>query len=390
MSLFNNLKVAFSDKSNKDLNRAYFLFSIIRNPIISKILINLTRIFIFLKLPITPLIKMTIYKHFCGGTSINNSKSVIDKLWESKIGSILDFSAEGKEQEKDYIIVMKQTIEAIEKAKQSDSIPFAVFKPTGLIKFNILKKLHSKEVINKQEKKEYNLFIKRVEKICRKAKEFKVPVLVDAEESWIQDPIDEILLNMMRKYNLKNAWVFNTLQMYRIDRLDYLNKIINIAKEESFILGIKLVRGAYHEKEIIRAIKKKYIIPVFENKDNTDNNYNEALKICCNNINLINLCAGTHNEISNEILIKYIEQSNIMKNDKRIYLSQLYGMSDNISYNAAINGFNVTKYVPYGPVKDVIPYLLRRAEENTSISGQMGRELANIIKEKSRRKGEAN
>ena len=386
MSIFNNLKVAFKDKSDFEINRSLLIFSIISNPVISKLLITLTKTLIKLKIPVGFFIKHTIFKQFCGGTNINNAKTTIDKLWKSKIGSILDYSVEGKDKEVDFKRVKNETINNIIKASKSAKIPFAVFKPTGLTKFSLLEKINSNQNLNSNEMIEKQKFINRIEEICKTSYNYKTPVFVDAEESWIQDGIDMIVLSMMKKYNKKEVYIYNTLQMYRTDRLNYLNKIISVAKKEKFLLGIKLVRGAYHQQEIDRALKLKYDIPVFKTKNKSDESFNKSLKICCDNINHISICAGTHNEYSSQLLIDLMKKNNIDKSDPRIYFSQLLGMCDHISYNIAEHGFNTAKYVPYGPIKDVIPYLIRRAEENTSISGQMNRDLSNIISEKKRRK----
>ena len=386
MSIFNNLKVAFKDKSNFELNRSLLIFSIISNPIISKSLIILTKTLIKLRIPISFFIKHTIFKQFCGGTNINNARTTIDKLWKSKIGSILDYSVEGKDKEVDFKRVKNETINNIIKASKSSKIPFAVFKPTGLTKFSLLEKINSNQNLKSNEIIEKQKFINRIEEICKTSYNYKTPVFIDAEESWIQNGIDMIVLSMMKKYNKKEVYIYNTLQMYRTDRLNYLNEIISIAKKEKFLLGIKLVRGAYHQQEIDRAIKLKYDIPVFETKNKSDESFNKSLKICCDNINHISICAGTHNEYSSQLLIDLMKKNNIDKNDPRIYFSQLLGMCDHISYNIAEHGFNTAKYVPYGPIMDVIPYLIRRAEENSSISGQMNRDLSNIIREKKRRK----
>tara|TARA_B100000214_G_scaffold74256_1_gene49963 strand:+ start:2758 stop:3918 length:1161 start_codon:yes stop_codon:yes gene_type:complete len=384
--MFNNLKVAFSDKSDRDLNRAYFLFKTINNPLVSKALTFILKLAIFLRLPINKIIKNTIYKQFCGGTNLEDSQKTINKLWKFQIGSILDFSAEGKESENDFNNVMNETIASIHKAINEDNIPFSVFKPTGLARFSLLKKISANKKLTLDEENEKKQFELRIEKICKKSHDSQVPLFIDAEESWIQNAIDNIAIKMMQKYNTKKAFIYNTLQLYRHDRLAYLEELITIAKKNNFYIGIKLVRGAYHKKEIQRAKAKNYSIPVHLEKDKTDKDYNQAINLCVQNIDIISFCAGTHNEKSSELLINLLNKYKISKNDKRIYFSQLLGMSDHISYNVAKNGFNVAKYVPYGPIKDLIPYLIRRAEENKSISGQMNRELRNIISEKNRRK----
>ena len=382
----NNNTNAFNDKSNTDLNRAWLLFLTISNPTISKILTNLLQIAISLKLPINYLVKISIFKQFCGGETITESKKTIDKLWKSKIGSILDYSAEGKQNDSDFKSVYDQGIKILNESENKNYIPFVVFKLTGLINFEILEKKNKNILLDQYEENTYNLFLKRLEQICDKAKEINTPVFIDAEESWIQNAVDEIVLNLMKKYNHEKVLIFNTIQMYRNDRVDYLNKIIDIGNKEKFKIGLKIVRGAYHEKEIDRAKKYNYNIPVHLKKEDTDKDFNKALEICIQNIDRISICSGTHNIKSSEYLIKLMKENGIKSNDKRIYSSQLLGMSDNISYNLAKANYNVCKYVPYGPIKEVIPYLIRRAEENRSISGQMSRELSNIIKEKKRRR----
>ena len=383
---FENIKVAFADKSDKDLSRAYLLFKTISNPFISNTLTAFIKVAMWLHLPISWAIKATVYKHFCGGTTIENSQATIDKLWESHIGTILDFSAEGKEIEEDFNLAMNETIASIQKAKSESSIPFSVFKPTGLARFALLEKISSKLKLTKEEEIEKNTFEGRIENICRIASENKVPLFIDAEESWIQNEIDDIAIAMMQKFNKNEAWIFNTLQLYRNDRVDHLEMLLKLATEKKFFVGLKLVRGAYHEQEIKRAKEKGYNCPVHTIKENTDIDYNKALTLCIENIDFVSVCAGTHNEESSALLVELLNKHNISKDDKRVYFSQLLGMSDHISYNAAKEGFNVVKYVPYGPIKDVLPYLIRRAEENTSIAGQMGRELTNIIEEKKRRR----
>ena len=383
---FENIKVAFADKSDKDLSRAYLLFKTISNPIISNTLTAFIKVAMWLHLPINWAIKATVYKHFCGGTTIENSQATIDKLWESHIGTILDFSAEGKENEEDFNLAMNETIASIQKAKLESSIPFSVFKPTGLARFALLEKISNNSNLTKEEEIEKTIFEGKIENICQTASDNKVSLFIDAEESWIQGAIDDIAIKMMQKFNKNEACIFNTLQLYRNDRVDHLEMLLKLATEKKFFVGLKLVRGAYHQQEIERAKEKGYNCPVHTIKENTDIDYNKTLTLCIENIDFVSVCAGTHNEESSALLVELLNKHNISKDDKRVYFSQLLGMSDHISYNAAKEGFNVVKYVPYGPVKDVLPYLIRRAEENTSIAGQMGRELTNIIEEKKRRR----
>ena len=383
---FNDSKSAFKDKSDFDLNRAFFLFQTLNYPTISKFLTIILKVILSLRIPINFLIKLTIFKQFCGGETIFESSKTIDKLWKSSIGTILDYSAEGQENEDDFKDVYEETLKVLDIAKNNPKIPFVVFKLTGLIQFNILKKLSAKEELSKEENSSLMKLNKRLNTICKKAKDISKPIFIDAEESWIQNGIDDLVFSLMKQFNKEKVLIFNTVQMYRHDRLAYLKNLSQIAQSEGFKIGLKIVRGAYHEKEIERALEKGYNIPVHEKKSNTDKDFNNALKFCIENINHISICSGTHNIESSTYLLKLMKEHSIKNNDDRIYSSQLLGMSDNISYNLSNANYNVSKYVPYGPVKKVIPYLIRRAEENRSISGQMGRELKNILEEKKRRK----
>ncbi|MFL2568038.1 MAG: proline dehydrogenase family protein [Flavobacteriales bacterium] len=383
---FNDSKNAFKDKSDFDLNRAFFLFQTLNYPTISKFLTIILKVILSLRIPINFLIKLTIFKQFCGGETIFESSKTIDKLWKSSIGTILDYSAEGQENEEDFKDVYEETLKVLDIAKNNPKIPFVVFKLTGLIQFNILKKLSDKEKLSEDENSSLMKLNKRLNTICKKAKDISKPIFIDAEESWIQNGIDDLVFSLMKQFNKEKVLIFNTVQMYRHDRLAYLKNLSQIAQAEGFKIGLKIVRGAYHEKEIERALEKGYNIPVHEKKYNTDKDFNNALKFCIENINHISICSGTHNIESSTYLLKLMKEHSIKNNDDRIYSSQLLGMSDNISYNLSNANYNVSKYVPYGPVKKVIPYLIRRAEENRSISGQMGRELKNILEEKKRRK----
>lgn len=388
MISFDNTAIAFQGKSKKDLNRAYWLFKLVSNNTLVKLGTILLNIALFIRIPIIGLIKTTIYKHFCGGESIKDSQKTIKELARYQIGTILDYSVEGQESEANFDSSMKETIATIERAAGDDKIPFSVFKITGVGRFSLLEKVNYNQTLTENEKKEYERVQSRINTICKKAHSLSVPIFIDAEESWIQDTIDEIATVMMHQYNKERAIVYNTLQMYRWDRLGYLKKCYVDAENHQYFLGLKLVRGAYMEKERARAEKLGYASPIQKNKASTDKDYDVAVSFCVEHIDRIAICAGTHNENSSAKLTQLLTEKGIDKNDKRVYFSQLLGMSDHISYNLANTNYNVAKYVPYGPVKEVIPYLIRRAEENTSIAGQTGRELALIIKEKARRSAE--
>jgi len=383
---FENTEVAFQSKTTSQLNKSYWLFKLVSNNTLVKISPILLKIAFFLRLPIKELVKRTIFEQFCGGESIETCGQRIKDLAKYQIGTILDYSVEGKSNEEDFNRVTQETIRTILKAKDENNIPFAVFKTSGLARIELLEKLsNSKEELSKEEKSEYERVKERIKTICSTAYENNVRIFIDAEESWIQNAIDKLATSMMRKFNEEKAIVFNTLQMYRWDRFAYLKQSYADAENGNYFLGLKIVRGAYMEKERERAEEMGYPSPIQKDKKSCDNDYNLALTFCISHIDKIALCAGTHNEESSILLTKLMAENNLLKDDNRVYFSQLLGMSDHISFNLSKHGYNVAKYMPYGPVKDVLPYLIRRAEENTSISGQTGRELALIIKEKNRR-----
>lgn len=383
MISFDNTENAFKGKTNSDLNRSYWLFKLISNPTLVKVGAGIGPL--SLNLGFTPLIKGTIFKQFVGGEDINDCSITIQQLGKYNIGTILDYSVEGKESEQDLEHGCKETLDAIKKAKGDPHIPFCVFKMTGLARFEILRKVTAKESLSSDEKAEWLRVKNRVNSICKAAYENKQPLFIDAEESWIQQAIDDLVNENMALYNKDSAIIYNTFQLYRHDRLDYLKQTIEKGKANGFHVGAKLVRGAYMEKERERAQKMNYPDPIQKDKAATDKAYNDAIKVCVENINMVGLCAGTHNEQSSAFLLDLMTKHNITSTDNRIYFSQLLGMSDHISYNLSLGGYNVSKYVPYGPVKEVLPYLIRRAQENTSVKGQTGRELSLLIKEKNRR-----
>ena len=383
---FENTEIAFRSKSNSDLNRAYALFKIISINLLVKIGPPLVKLGFELMLPIKGLIKSTVFRHFCGGETIKECERTITDLAKFKIGTILDYSVEGHETEKDFDAAVEETLATIQRAKGDSRISFSVFKVTGIARFELLEKVSAKKTLTNEEKNEFQKVTDRVNTICKAAFDNNVAVFIDAEETWIQQAIDDLANDMMKMYNKQRAIVYNTFQLYRKDRLHYLRESFAMAEKENYFLGAKLVRGAYMEKERKRAAEMNYPSPIQESKSNTDKDYDSALKFCVEHIDKIALCAGTHNEQSSLYLVQLMKEKNIISSNPSIFFSQLFGMSDHISYNLANAGYNVAKYVPYGPVKAVLPYLFRRAEENTSIAGQMGRELSLILKEKKRRK----
>jgi proline dehydrogenase len=384
--IFTNTQVAFGLKNNAELDRAYFLFKMIGNAPLVKIGTALTNFALKLHLPVEGLIRATVFDHFCGGTNEEDCLSVVDKLYTKGVSSVLDYSVEGKEEEAQFDAALQMTIKTIEFAKERDAIPFAVFKPTGFGRLDLYEKVGSKAALSSTEQEEWNRVVARFEKVAQLAHKQNVALLIDGEESWMQDAADDLVADLMQKYNTQKPIIFNTLQMYRWDRLDYLKKLHKQAIEHNFHIGMKIVRGAYMEKENARALEKGYPTPICESKEATDINYDAAVSYMMENIDKTAIFAGTHNEASSYKLMELMQHNQMNKADNRIWFGQLYGMSDNISYNLAANKFNVAKYLPFGPVRDVMPYLIRRAQENTSVAGQTSRELALIKSERDRRK----
>ncbi len=384
--IFENTKTAFALKSDAELERAFFLFKLISIEPLVKIGTSVTNFAIKARLPVEGLIRTTVFDHFCGGVSEKDCMPVVERMWEKGVSTILDYSVEGKETEDPLDDALAKTLEIMDFVKKYKSIPFAVFKPTGYGRLALYQKKGSGQKLSPEEVREWERVVSRFEKTCRKAYDLNIPLLIDAEESWMQDAADGLVEDMMRAFNKKEAIVFNTLQMYRADRLEYLRKLHGRAKKEGFKIGVKLVRGAYLEKENDRAEEMGYPTPICASKQETDINFDSAVSYCLDHLEEIALYAGTHNEKSSYKLMAEMEVRNIPKNDPRIWFGQLYGMSDHISFNLAKAGYNVSKYLPFGPVRDVMPYLIRRAEENTSVAGQTNRELELLKKERERRK----
>ena len=387
MISFDNTKIAFAGKNDKDLQWSYRLFKMIGKPWLVSFGEFVVKVAFAIYLPVKGMIRKTIYKQFCGGETIADCGTKIKELGDFGIGTILDYSVEGKTSDADLDNTRDEIIATIKRAKTDVHIPFSVFKPTGIARTDLLEKMNDLQIeLNEQEKKEMAEAMARVDLICKTAHDLDVPLFIDAEDSWYQDAIDRMATAMMSKYNTEKTVVYNTIQMYRHDRLAFLKKSFKEAEEGNYFIGVKLVRGAYMEKERERAKEKGYPSPIQPDKASSDRDYDLALEFMIEHLDRISICAGTHNENSSKHLAALMDKHGIEKGDKRVYFAQLLGMSDHISYNLAHAGYNVAKYVPYGPVKEVMPYLIRRAKENTSVAGQMGRELSLIVEEKKRRK----
>jgi proline dehydrogenase len=384
---FGDTRIAFASRTDAQLKKAYWLFRMMHSPTLVKMLTGLAEWSFRLHLPIDWAVRATVFDHFCGGESIAGCEPVIDKLNQFGIGTILDYSVEGKSAEKELDACKAEIIRTIEKAKGDSRIPFSVFKVTGVIRFELLEKVSAQQRLTAAEEAEWHRAKHRVQEICHAAYVAKQPLFIDAEDSWIQDPIDQLVSEMMQQYNREQPLIYNTLQMYRHDRLAHLTNAYQQAQAGGYWYAAKLVRGAYMEKERERAAKMGYPSPIQPDKAATDRDYDQALRFCIDHIDGLAVCSGSHNESSNLLLAQLMAEKGLKNDDYRICFAQLYGMSDHISYNLAHAGYNVAKYVPYAPIRSMMPYLIRRAQENTSIAGQMGRELGLLTKEIKRRKG---
>ena len=386
MITFDNTEIAFKSKTDNDLRRSYVLFKTLAHNSLVRIGGSLTQTAIRMHIPINWIVKPTIYKQFVGGETIAECADTVHELAKYNVKAILDYSVEGREAPEDIQAALDETLHSIPNAAKEANIPFAVFKPTAFTTSNVLTKVSAGQQLTPAEAAEADNFRNRIDMLCKAASDQNIPILIDAEDSWYQNFIDEVVDQMMAKYNGERAIVFNTFQMYRHDRLEFLKKSWQKAVDGNYFLGAKFVRGAYMEKERERALEMKYPSPIQPDKESTDRDYNRALKFCMEHIDRITIFNGTHNEYSSQYLTELMKEKGLKNGDPRVWFSQLYGMSDHISFNLAHAGYNVAKYLPYGPVKHVIPYLVRRAEENTSVKGQTGRELSLISKEMNRRK----
>lgn len=383
---FQDTATAFADKSDTELQEKYRLFRMMNSPFLNAISTGAAKFALGLGLPVEGLIKRTIYEQFCGGETIEECQLVIERLGKAGIGTILDYSVEGKTKELEFDETKAEIMRTVERAKNDPNIPFAVFKVSGIAPLGTLERMSSKKKLDAKSQMKCEAIHARVEEICSLAHRLGQPVFIDAEESWIQDAIDRMANEMMAKFNVGRAIVFNTVQLYRKDRLQFLRDSRKLAKREGFVLGMKLVRGAYMEKERERAAEMGYDSPIQPDKESTDADYDAAVDYCLSHLDEIAFVAGTHNEASTRRLVEQLHDQNVPPKHPHVNFSQLYGMSDNLSYVLAKHGYNVSKYVPYGPVKDAVPYLIRRAEENTSAAGQVSRELVLLEREMERRR----
>lgn len=385
-NLFDNTERAFMLKSDSELERAYFLFKMISKQPLVRIGTAATRFALNANLPVEGLIRSTVFDHFCGGVNEEDCLPTTDKLFSAGVSSVLDYSVEGKEEEASFDAVKGKVVSLTKFADEKDAMPIVVFKPSGIGRFALWQKVSEKKELTETEQAEWERVKQRMDVICKTAHDSDVEVLIDGEESWMQDAADDLVVEMMAKYNTKVPVVYNTLQCYRHDRLDYIKKLHKVAQAGGFKVGVKIVRGAYMEKENERAERMGYPTPICSSKKETDVLFDNTLRYILKNIDDISIFLGTHNESSSLLAVELMQEYGISKDDNRVWFGQLYGMSDHISFNLAAEGYNVAKYIPFGPVKDVMPYLIRRAEENTSVAGQTNRELELLKAEKKRRK----
>jgi len=383
---FQDTATAFADRSDKELKEKYRLFKMLNSPVLNAIGTGATKFALSIGLPVEGMIKSTVFGQFCGGETIEECEGTVERLARSGVGTVLDYSVEGKSSEQDFDNTKDEIIRTIERAKDDPRIPFSVFKVTGIAPLGTLERMSGKKKLDAKSQAKCERIHNRVNEICEYAYSIGQPVFIDAEDSWIQDAIDRMATEMMERFNRERPIVYNTLQMYRTDRLQHLKDARRQAQSEGYFYAVKLVRGAYMEKERDRAAEMGYPSPIHPTRQDTDADYDAAVEYCMKHHNDMAFVAATHNEASTQKLALMMNEMGVSADHPHIHFSQLYGMGDNISYVLAKGGYNVTKYVPYGPVHDAVPYLIRRAEENSSAAGQMSRELEMIEREIRRRK----
>jgi proline dehydrogenase len=383
--VFTDTQIAYRLKTDSELKKALKLFRMMRNPLVSGLGVRVLRAMFKIGLPIGSIIKATLFKHFIGGKTIEEGSSLVDRLYKFNVSGILDYATEDKDSETEIQSTIKELHRNLEFASNNPAIPFSVFKPSAFASSRNLEKFSSGKELAPLIKAKLDLMRQRYFEVFTNAANLGVPLMADAEESWTQPIVDQLVMEMMGAFNKEQVIAVNTFQLYRNDRLDYLKKSWEISRKKNFLLGAKLVRGAYIEKERLRAYKMDYPSPVYDTKMETDNAYNEAIKFCVEHIEGILLFMGSHNEYSNKYLMKLMEENGLPRNHPNIWFSQLYGMCDHITNNLAAQGYNVCKYIPYGKIKIVIPYLLRRAEENSSITDQSAQEIELLRQEIIRR-----
>ena len=387
MSIFDNTQIAFADKTTPQLKKAYWMFKAIEQPALTNVGISILNFTVKNSFPfVTDIVKNTLFEQFCGGVTREESMKVVKQMFKHHIGSIFDYAIEGKEEEATFDHTCEEIKQNIKFAEGNPAIPFVVFKPTGFGRLDLYAEVQAGKELTSSEKEEWNRVVNRYEEVCKMAHEKNVVIMIDAEETWIQDAVDKLVNEMKSRYNREKAIVWNTIQMYRTGRLEYLAKDLERAKEKNYFLGYKFVRGAYMEKERNRAQEMNYPDPIQPTKQATDDNFNAAIDFVMKNLDKVSAFFGTHNEKSTELVMDKMREQNLPNDFDHIHFGQLYGMSDNITYYLGAKKYNAAKYLPYGPVKDVVPYLTRRAQENTSVAGQTGRELGLIEKELKRRK----
>ena len=383
---FSDTQIAFAQKSDEELKKMAWLFGLMNKPLLVKIGSKLGLKAVSWQLPFAEtVVKSTIFQQFCSGTTLLDSQKSIDRLYTHGVFSILDYGVEAKEREEDFNITMNEVIRGIDFASNNASVPVVSTKVTGMARFALLEKISSGQTLTAEEEKEYSNLKKRIDSICYVARYRQVALFIDAEETWIQPAIDELVEAMMMRYNTERPTVYGTYQMYRKDRLNYLVDSYAKAKKNNYILGAKLVRGAYMDKERRRAKEMGYNSPIQPDKQSTDKDFNKAVQFCITHYEQIASCNASHNRTSCELQVKLIDEKNIPRNHPHVNFCQLYGMSDHLTFNLAAAGFNVGKYLVYGPVREVLPYLVRRAEENTAVTGDMSREYSLVMQEMKRR-----
>jgi proline dehydrogenase len=386
---FNNTQLAFQARTDKKLKKDYWLFKMVDSPFLTWLGPKLINFSFAIGLPIKGLIRKTIFQLFCGGESLAETVETSKYLASFGVKTILDYSVEGERTEAGFDATCEEIGKTLVHGGKYDEVAFCACKLTGMARIALLEKVQAGKELTEAETAEFERIRQRVDSLSRLAAENNTPLFIDAEESWIQDVIDQLAEEMMEKYNQEKAVVYTTAQLYRHDRLEYIRGLIERSKTKGYVMGIKLVRGAYLEKETLRAKEYGYENPMQPNKEATDRDFNDSVRLCLEHVDRVATCVGTHNEKSSLLVTEILQQKNLPIDHPHVWTAQLLGMSDHISFNLAHSGYNAAKYLPYGPVKSVMPYLIRRAEENTSIQGQSSREVELLSREVKRRKKQA-
>ena len=343
------------------------------------------------RLPVKGLIRATVFRQFCGGETVAESRPAIQRLWQAKVGSILDYSVEGQTTDAAFDQTVEVVLQTLALAAHEPGLSLGVFKMTGIAPHELLEKMTAGADLTSSEEAQLERVRNRIRRMAQFAAKSGRILMIDAEETWIQGAIDQLAREAMQEFNRYGLVVMTTIQCYRVGRSVQLQADLAYAADQGYYYGVKLVRGAYMEKERERAETHGYPSPIQPDKAGTDAEYDACVRLMLAALGTpgtpgrVGVVIGTHNEASTQLGADLLAAQGWTPSEAPVWFAQLYGMSDFISFILGHHGFRVAKYLPFGPIVNVMPYLLRRAEENTSVAGQTGRELMMLRKEAARR-----